>query len=181
MFNSLGMMHNLALGRSRGDFKNDGLQGCHGVGGILDNRVITLDDGTLDPRCLTLGSASVNSSHINRKRATTVSEYPGVYPSGDNWWSQIRFDGTDYFLGTFPTEIDAANAYAWVQSSRSIIEKRLNKVPKDAEASVKKTLRASNLAIVKSYVKFNDDRKPLLHDKVKVIRDRLLANAGPAL
>jgi hypothetical protein len=47
---------------------------CHGVGGILDNRVITLDDGTLDPRCLTLASASVNSSHINRKRETTVSD-----------------------------------------------------------------------------------------------------------
>lgn len=121
-------------------------------------------------------------SHINRKRATSRSEYPGVSPSGKNWSSSIRFDGSNYFLGTFPTEIDAANAYAWVQSSRSIIEKRLNKVPKDAEASVKKTLRASNLVIVKSYVKFDANGKPLLHrDKVKVIRDRLLANAGPAL
>ena len=181
MFNSLGMMHNLALNRSRGDFKKDDLQCCHGVGGILDNRVITLDDGTLDPRCLTPGTASVNSSHINQKKEGALSEYPGVKPSGQNWTSKIRFDSNDYFLGTFPTEIDAANAYAWVQSSRSIIEKRLNKVPKDAESSVKKTLRASNLVIVKSYVKFDANGKPLLHDKVKVIRDRLLANAGPAL
>ena len=181
MFNSLGMMHNLALGRSRGDFKKDHLEGCHGVGGILDNRVITLDDDTLDPRCLTLGPSTVNTSHINCKKEGSKSEYPGAQPSGQKWTSKIRFDGSDYFLGTFPTEIDAANAYAWVQSSRSIIEKRLAKVPKDADASVKKTLRASNLVIVKSYVKFDANGKPLLHDKVKVIRDRLLANAGPAL
>ncbi len=154
---------------------------CHGVGDILDNRVITLDDDTLDPRCLTLGSASVNSSHINRKRATTASEYPGVYPSNQKWCARFQLDNSKYLLGTFPTEIDASNAYAWVQSSRSIIEKLLAKVPKDAESSAKKTLRASNLVIVKSYVKFGDDRKPLLHDKVKVIRDKLLANAGPAL
>jgi hypothetical protein len=125
----------------------------HGVGGIRDNRVVTLDDGTLDPRCLTLGSASVNSSHINRKRANTVSEYPGVYPSGDNWCADIQFDGSKYYLGIFPTEVDAANAYAWVQSDRRALETRLSKVPKDADKSVKKTLRAANLIIVKSFVK----------------------------
>ena len=73
-FNNLGRMHSVALSRSRGDYKKDGLQGCHGVGGILDNRVITLDDLTLDPRCLTLGSASVNSSHINRKKEESKSD-----------------------------------------------------------------------------------------------------------
>jgi hypothetical protein len=36
-FNSLGYLHTLALGRSRGD--KDKLQGCHGVGGIVDNHV----------------------------------------------------------------------------------------------------------------------------------------------
>ena len=30
-FKSLGQLHNLALGRSRGDSKKDGLQGCHGM------------------------------------------------------------------------------------------------------------------------------------------------------
>jgi hypothetical protein len=177
-YDGLGMMHNLALCRSRGDYKKDGLQGCHGVGGILDNRVITLDDLTLDPRCLTLGSASVNSSHINRKRATTVSAYPGVTLSGDNWYGSIRFDGTNYYLGSFSIEVDASNAYAWVQSDRRALETRLVKVPKDAEKSVKKILRAANLIIFKSFVKLDDKKKPLMHDNVKLIRDRLLENAG---
>jgi len=155
MFNDLGMMHSLALSRSRGDYKKDGLQGCHGVGGILDNRVITLDDKTLDPRCLTLGSASVNSSHINRKKEESKSYYPGVYPSGEKWCSQIGFDGSVYSLGTHSTEVDAANAYAWVQADRRTIETRLVKVPKDVEKSAKQTLRAANLIIVKSSVKEN--------------------------
>jgi len=128
-YTGLGMMHNVALGRSRGDFKKDGLQGCHGVGGILDNRVITLDDGTLDPRCLTLGSASVNASHINKKKEGTLSEYPGVYPSGaypsdDNWVSHFQLDNTKYRLGRFPTEIDAANAYAWVDFLQMLVLRR---------------------------------------------------------
>ena len=178
MFNDLGMMHNVALGRSRGDYKEDGLQGCHGVGGILDNRVITLDDLTLDPRCLTTGSASVNSSHINHKKEGSKSDYPGVKPSGEKWYGSIRFDGSDHNLGTYSTEIDAANAYAWVQSDRRTIETRLVKVPKDAEKSVKKSLRAANAVIVKSFIKFDGKGKPTLHDNVKLIRDRLLENAG---
>ena len=180
-FNDLGMMHNLALGRSRGDYKADGLQGCHGVGGIRDNRVITLADGTLDPRCLTLGSASVNSSHINRKKEESKSDYPGVKPSGEKWYGSIRFDGFDYNLGTYSDEVDSANAYAWVQSDRRALETRLVKVPKDAEKSVKKSLRASNLVIVKSFIKFDGKGKPTLHDNVKLIRDRLLENAGGGL
>jgi hypothetical protein len=83
--NDLGQMHNLALGRSRGEYKKDGQQGCHGKGGILDNRVITLEDSTLDERTLTLGSATVNASHKNQTRASTASTYPGVHPEGKNW------------------------------------------------------------------------------------------------
>ena len=171
-------MHSVALSRSRGDYKKDGLQGCHGVGGILDNRVITLDDLTLDPRCLTLGSASVNSSHINRKKWESKSDYPGVYISGKKWCSQIGFDGSLYSLGTYSTAVDSANAYAWVQADRRTIETRLVKVPKDAEKSAKKTLRAANLIVVKSSIKFDDKGKPTLHDNVKLIRDRLLENAS---
>ena len=76
------------------------------------------------------------------------------------------------------TEVDAANAYAWVQADRRTSETRLVKVPKDAEKSVKKTLRAANLIIVKSSIKFDGKGKPTLHDNVKLIRDRLLENAG---
>jgi hypothetical protein len=168
-------MHNLALGRARGDFEKDGLQGCRGVGGILDNRVITLETWLFqsEPRCFALGTASVNGSHINRKGATTVTAYPDVVPSGQNWTSNISFDGRRYHLGTFPTEVDAVDAFACVQAARRTLESRLSKVPMEAEASIKKTLRAANCVIVKSFIKFDDNRKPSLHDNVKVIRDQL--------
>jgi hypothetical protein len=47
---------------------------------------------------------------------------------------------------------------------------------------VKKTLNASNRVTVKSFIKFDDNGKPIMHDNVKLIRDRLLGNAddGPA-
>ena len=174
-FNDLGIMHNLALGRSRGDYKNDGLQGCHGKGGILDNRVITLEDSTLDERTLTLGSASVNASHKNRKTETTVSKYPCVNPEGKNWNAIIRFDGSSYRLGTFSTEIEAANSYAWVQASRRDLEKTLAKVPKDAGEDVKKAIRASNLPIVKSYINFDDNGKVQPHANVQVTTNHVVS------
>jgi len=165
MFNSLGMLHNLALGRNRGDHAKDKLQGCHGIGGILDNRVTKKADGKFDQRTLTLGTASTNQSHIVRKKVGAHSRYPGVSKEGKKWRADWRFDNSNYYLGTFSTEIEAANAYAHVQEHREEIAARLTPVPKDASKSAKKSLRAANLVIVKSYI------RSTLHSTVAVIRD----------
>ena len=115
-FNDLGQMHNLALGRSRGEYKKDGQQGCHGKGGILDNRVITLEDSTLDER---LGSASVSASHKDQTRALRFLLILECILK-----VRIGLDGNEYRLGTFTSEIKAANAYAWVQASEGTLRKR---------------------------------------------------------
>jgi hypothetical protein len=71
----------------------------------------------------------------------------------------------DYSLGTFDTELEAANAYAHVQQYREEIAARLAPVPTNASKDDKKSLRAANLVIVKSYIRIT------LHDTVRVIRD----------
>jgi hypothetical protein len=122
-------------------------------------------DGKFDQRTLTLGTASTNASHIVRKKAGSTSIYPGVIKSGKKWRSRWSFEMYDYSLGTFDTEFEAANAYAHVQEHREEIAARLTPVPKDASKSAKKSLRAANLVIVKSYI------RSTLHDTAKVIRD----------
>lgn len=165
IFNKLGGLHNLALGRKRGDHARDKLQGCHGVGGKLENRVTKKPDGKLDQRTLTLGTAATNGSHIVRKKAGSHSIYPGVEPSGNQFSSFIRFDGTKYSFYRSPDEIEAANAYAHVQEHREETAARLAIVPKEASKDVKRSLRAANLVIVKTYI------KSTLHDTVAIIRD----------
>jgi hypothetical protein len=71
----------------------------------------------------------------------------------------------DYSLGTFATEIEAANAYAHVQEHREEIAGFLAPVSKDASKSDKKSVRAANLIIVKGYI------KTALHPTVAVITD----------
>ena len=112
--------------------------------------------------------------HLTRiaKTETAVSTYPGVCP---NWFSQIQFDGSQYRLGTFSTEIEAANSYAWVQASRRDLEKRLAMVPKDAGEDVKKAIRASNLPIVKSYINFDDNGKVQPHANVQVTTNHVVS------
>jgi len=131
----------------------------------LDNRVTKNSDGKLDQRTLTLGTASTNASHIVRKKAGSHSIYPGVSKSGKTWRVDWKFDNSNYYLGTFDTELEAANAYAHVQEHREVITARLAPVPKNASKSDKKSLRAANLIIVKSYI------QSTLHSTVQVIRD----------
>ena len=53
-----------------GNFKKDGLQGCYGIVGLMDNRVLPDIGSTPDTRCLTLGSASVNYALKPNKHLT---------------------------------------------------------------------------------------------------------------
>ena len=70
-----------------------------------------------------------------------------------------------YYLGTFDTQIEAANAYAHVQEHREEIAARLAPATKDASKSIKKSIRAANLIIVKGYIRIT------LHPTVAIIRD----------
>jgi hypothetical protein len=136
-----------------------------GVGGILDNRVTLNPDGTHDKRTLSIGTGSENSSHIYRKKEGSHSRFPGVLRSkgGKKWRSQWRYENWSYSIGSFSTEIDAANAYSHVQEHRAQIAALLAKVPKDGSKAEKKRIRAANLVIVKSYISF------VMHPKVQVI------------
>ena len=53
-----------------GNFKKDALQGCYGIVGLMDNRVLPDIGSTPDTRCLTLGSASVNYALKANKHLT---------------------------------------------------------------------------------------------------------------
>ena len=65
-----------------------------------------------------------------------------------------------YRLGTFSTEIEAANAYAHDQEHREGIAARLAPVPKDASKSIKKSLRKANsLGLPQSFQVLLLDRK----------------------
>jgi hypothetical protein len=108
----------------------------------------------------------MNASHIVRKKAGSHSSYPGVVKSGEKWQAQIYFDGHKYALGTY-SETEAANAYAHVQEHRAEIEEKIAPIPSDASKANKKSIRAANLVIVKSYI------QTTLHPNVKLIRDQL--------
>lgn len=54
-----------------------------------------------------------------RKRIGKTSQYIGVAPNKSGWQAYVNFKGTRNYLGTFPSEIDAAKARdAFVISQR---------------------------------------------------------------
>ena len=52
-----------------------------------------------------------NISRFRKDRATLSSQYVGVCKVGKGWVSKIYADGKSNYLGTFETELEAANAY----------------------------------------------------------------------
>ena len=74
-------IHLRVLGRQIGDYEIDGLQGCHGLGGTLDNRM----------RTLVLASASTNRSHILAIGRKYSSEFKGIswHRVAKKWQSYI--------------------------------------------------------------------------------------------
>ncbi len=100
-----------------------------------------------------------------KKKAGSHSIYPGVYKSTTGWYATWRFDNSNYYLGSCDTELEAANAYAHVQEHREEIAGLLAPVSKEASKSEKKSIRAANLIIVKSYI------ISTLHPTVAIIRD----------
>lgn len=71
-------------------------------GNALDNR-----------RCnLRLTTQNGNNKNAAKRRNAITSNYKGTHKSSDGKWkSQIQKDGKKYTLGTYNTEIEAAEAY----------------------------------------------------------------------
>lgn len=71
----------------------------------------------LDNRSSNLREATYLKNNLNRARPTTVngkrtrSQFKGVVPHWKKFCSYIRVNGVKKFLGSFPTEIEAALAY----------------------------------------------------------------------
>jgi hypothetical protein len=87
--------------------------GCHGLGGTLDNR----------ERTLTLGSASLNRSHILFKRADpTIPTDVRFYAARKRpYLASITFFGRPYYLFDYVTKEEASRCYQSVQSKRDDI------------------------------------------------------------
>ena len=103
-------LHLKVLGREIGQYVEDGLQGCHGPGGVLDNR----------KRTLALGSASLNSSHIIHVRADPTIP-PGVTLVKNRWLANISLNGEMFYLYSYPTKEEASTCYKSVQAKRDEI------------------------------------------------------------
>jgi hypothetical protein len=56
---------------------------------------------------LRLSDYSGNGSN----RVNNPDEFKGIRPSGKKWKTELFFKGVPYYLGVFPTEIEAALAY----------------------------------------------------------------------
>lgn len=130
-------LHLLVLGRKRGEYFKDKLQGLHSKGGKLDNR----------KRTLRLGTASENVSMIVCKTARSTSKYTGVhYNKGgkriNRWISTFSCVKQKVILGAFNTEIAASNVYGKVNRNRAEIEQKLKQIT-DKEEKIK---------LVKSYI-----------------------------
>jgi hypothetical protein len=103
-------LHLKFLGRQIGQYVEDGLQGCHGPGGVLDNR----------KRTLALGSASLNSSHIIHVRADPTIP-PGVTLVKNRWLANISLNGEMFYLYSYPTKEEASTCYKSVEVKRDEI------------------------------------------------------------
>lgn len=84
-----------------GAVKGDGLIVDHINRNKLDNRRINL-------RFVTPSESSTNTTPWG------ISGYRGVYPMRDKWQAKGKFDGKQYYLGTFATAEEAAQvAHDW--------------------------------------------------------------------
>lgn len=77
-------------------------------GKIVDH----INHNKLDNRLsnLRLCDKSLNA-HNRTKKEDTLTSYVGVKPSGSKFYAQIQKDGKKYYLGTFETQEEAAQAY----------------------------------------------------------------------
>ena len=78
------------------------------------NRMVTdhINHNTLDNREINLRVCTCSQNLTNRgKQANNTSGYKGVFEDGKNWLAQIRFNGKQYYLKTWPTKEQAARAY----------------------------------------------------------------------
>lgn len=65
-----------------------------------------------DNRICNLREATKAQNAMNRSLARGKSQYKGVYSSGyGGWCANVQKDGRRHYLGTFSTEVEAANAY----------------------------------------------------------------------
>lgn len=82
---------------------------CPAPDGILVDHI---DRDTLNDRRANLRVISVSGNSINRqKRRGTLSQFRGVTMSGGKWIANITCRGKQTYLGSFTSEVEAAEAY----------------------------------------------------------------------
>ena len=80
---------------------------------LKDGRIIDhINSNKLDNRSSNLrANTRGGNSHNKKKKAGAASQYFGVSKNWINWRAQISYQGTTYRLGTYKTELEAAQAY----------------------------------------------------------------------
>lgn len=74
---------------------------------------IVVDHKDNDPSNNKLSNLQIITSreNITKDRIRGYSEYPGIFPKGKRWGSQITVDGNNIWLGIFDTEEEASEYY----------------------------------------------------------------------
>lgn len=82
---------------------------CPAPDGVLVDHI---NRDTLNNRRANLRVVSVTGNTLNRaKRRGTLSQYRGVTLTGKRWSATITSGGKQTYLGSFPSEVEAAEAY----------------------------------------------------------------------
>jgi len=69
------------------------------------------NDGNYEPDNCRWVSKSIQSSNTRKIRATNTTGFRGIVKSLNKYFSKIRINNKDIYLGTFNTDIEAAKAY----------------------------------------------------------------------
>lgn len=83
-----------------------------GVDGSPTPFVDHIDGNGLNNQKSNLRFATLGQNQANRrKNINSRSRYKGVTTQNGRWRARIAAHGRNYFIGVFPTEVDAASAY----------------------------------------------------------------------